>query len=225
MLGKVLRIVGIVLLALTSVAVLLGGIGTFCVAFKPTGYGPIFAPIARFQWLYILYVVTGVLFGVMGILATIALIKGKSNGYRQAITMLVLSLVVGIIHIISSRALRGSSQPADMIVYVNALTLLVFLLFRIPGIWNQIGFTKRDDHTTGFGTGVAMIVVGVITLTVQIWAGPTHMLDGINYADVWHLPLAIVGWALTLGGGIILGRYVLAEPELDEVVAPVAIGK
>ncbi len=153
MLGKILRIVGIILLALTSVAVLLGGIGTACVAFTPTGFGPTFAPIARFQWLYLFYVATGVIFGVMGIIATIALIRGKSNGYRQAVTMLVLSLVVGIIHIISSRALRGSSQPADMIVYVNAFTLLVFLLFRIPGIWDKVNFARRDDHTSGMGAG------------------------------------------------------------------------
>ena len=225
MLGKILRIVGIILLALTSVAVLLGGIGTACVAFTPTGFGPTFAPIARFQWLYLFYVATGVIFGVMGIIATIALIRGKSNGYRQAVTMLVLSLVVGIIHIISSRALRGSSQPADMIVYVNAFTLLVFLLFRIPGIWDKVNFARRDDHTSGMGAGVAMIVTGAIILTVQIWAGPTHILDGINYADVWHWPLSIVGWALALGGGAIIGRYVLAEPEPAEVTVPAIAGK
>lgn len=225
MLGKVFRIVGIVLLALTSVAVLLGGIGTFCVAFKPTEYGPVFAKIAPFQWLYILFVVAGVVIGIMGIVAMIRLIRGKHGAYRFAVITLVAGLITGIIHVVASRALRGSSMPADPIMWVNALTLLVFLLYLIPGVRNQVDSLKKDDHSSGLGAGAAMIVVGVITLTVQFWAGPTHMLDGINYADVWHYPLAVAGWSAMLGGLAILGRYVLAEPELEEIASPIAIGR
>lgn len=225
MLGKVFRIVGIVLLALTSVAVLLGGIGTYCVAFNPTGFGPLFAKIAPFQWLYILFVVAGVAIGILGIVAMIRLIKGKPGAYRLAVITLVAGLITGVIHVIASRALRGSSMPADPIMWVNALTLLVFLLYLVPSIRNQVDSPKKNDHSSSLGAGAAMIVVGVITLTVQFWAGPTHMLDGINYADVWHWPLAVAGWAATLGGLAIMGRYVLAEPELEEYASPIAIGK
>ncbi|RUA17695.1 MAG: hypothetical protein DSY55_01645, partial [Clostridia bacterium] len=50
------------------------------------------------------------------------------------------------------------------------------------------------------GASVAAIIGGALTLTVQYWAGPTHILGGVNYADVWHTQLAIIGWALLLGG-------------------------
>lgn len=225
MLGKVLRIVGIVLLALTSVLVLVGGIGTYCVAFNPTGFGPIFAKIAPFQWLYILFVVAGVAIGVLGIVAMIRLIKGKPGSYRLAVITLVAGLITGVIHVIASRALRGSSMPADPIMWVNALTLAVFLLFRVPSIWNKVNFERKDDHTSGLGTAVAMIAIAPIILTVQWWAGPTHMLDGINYADVWHLPMAIVGWTLLLAGGAVIGRYILTDDATETALAPVVVAK
>jgi uncharacterized ion transporter superfamily protein YfcC len=48
--------------------------------------------------------------------------------------------------------------------------------------------------------GLAAITCGAIALTIQYWMGPTHTIGGVNYADVWHLPLQIIGWVLVLGG-------------------------
>ncbi|KAA3663940.1 MAG: hypothetical protein DWQ04_08230, partial [Chloroflexi bacterium] len=97
------------------------------------------------------------------------------------------------------------------VVYATLVTLIVFLIFRIPSVWSQFN-RSNDDDTSGMGAGVAMIVSGIIVLTVQYWAGPTHMISGINYADVWHSVLAIVGWGATLGGAVLLGNVVLRKP-------------
>lgn len=205
MFGKILRVTGIILMGVTAVVTLLGGIGTSCVAIDATRYGSM-AVLADVQWLYILYVLTGVALGVAGIHATRLLIKSRPGAYRWSLVVLVLGLAVGLLHMYTSRSLRGSSMPVDFVVYITALTLVLFLLFRIPGIWQQVNLMGKDDHATGLGAGVAMIVAGILILTVQLWAGPTHTLNGINYADVWHMQLTVAGWVASLAGSAILLR-------------------
>lgn len=203
MLGKLLRIVGIVLMGITAVITLLSGVGTTCVALDPVKYE--MDAIAPYQWLYILYVIAGIIIGVMGIYAVIALIRRKPTAYRSTIIALVLGIVVGGLHMATSRALRGNSMPVDFIVYANIFTLIVFLIFRIPGIWNKVNLTGEDDELSGIGASAAMIVGGIVILTVQLWAGPTHMINGINYADVWHTQMVLIGGTLTfLGAGLLL---------------------
>ena len=104
--AKSLRFIGIVLMALTGGFTLLGGVGTSCVAISPTGFGESMAPLAKLQWLYILFVLAGITIGVLGIRATIALIKGADKSYRDALYVLIAGVVVGFIHIFVSRALR-----------------------------------------------------------------------------------------------------------------------
>jgi hypothetical protein len=203
MLGKTLRVVGITLMGLTAVFTILGGAGTTCVALDAAKYE--MDAIAPYQWLYIFYVLAGIIIGVLGVRATMALIRSKPGAYRAAIIPLVAGLLIGGLHMATSRTLRGSSMPVDFVVYTTVLTTLLFLLFRIPGIWNQIDLSRRDDDATGLGAGVAMIIGGVVTLIVQLWAGPTHLINGINYADVWHTQLTIIGWSFVLLGlGLIL---------------------
>lgn len=183
MLGKFLRIVGIVSLGITAVFTLLGGAGTTCVALDAAKYE--MDGITPYQWLYILYVVGGLILGVMGVRATIALIRSRVGAYRASMITLIVGLLIGILHMATSRVLRGGSMPVDFVVYTTAITLIVFLLFRIPGIWNQLNLTSKDDDAAGLGAGVAMIVAGAATLTVQFWGGANHLINGINYADVW----------------------------------------
>lgn len=204
MFGKFLCIMGIVLLGLTAVITLLSGVGTTCVALDAAQFG--MDSLASYQWLYIFYVAAGIAIGALGIWATVGLIKGKNNAYRLSLIALILGLLTGGLHMATSRALRGSSMPTDFIVYATVLTLVVFLLFRIPGIWNQINRSSQDEDSTGLGAGVAMIVGGAVVLTAQYWAGSNHMINGINYADYWHTPLTIIGGVLTvLGAGLLLG--------------------
>jgi len=96
-----------------------------------------------------------------------------------------LGLVIGGIHMIASEALRGSSMSVNYNMYINALTLLVFLLFRIPSIWEKVDFNHvKGKIDGGSAAGSEMIVAGVLTLTVHIWVGATHTMGGVNYADV-----------------------------------------
>ncbi len=200
--AKTLRIVGIVLMGLTAAFTLLGGAGTTCVALNPTGFSGKFAGIAPYQWLYILFVLVTVAIGVLGVRAVVLLIKGTKNAYRSALVALVLGLLVGVTHMLVSRALRGGSMPVDMVVYTTALTLVVFLLFRIPVIWQGVNFEKPlgESKSGKNAAAAALVVVGLLTLTIQFLMAPTHTIGGVNYADVWHITLSLLGAGLILAG-------------------------
>jgi len=200
--AKLLRIVGIVLMSLTAAFTLMGGAGTSCVALNPTGFGDSFAPIAKFQWLYILFVLVTLAIGVMGVRAVVLLVKGKKNAYRYSLIAMLLGILVGGIHMVVSLALRGSSMPVDAVVYTTVLTLVVFLLFRIPGIWQGVDFEKPEgENKTGKqAAAIALGAVGLLALTIQFIMAPTHTINGVNFADVWHVALTAIGLALILSG-------------------------
>jgi hypothetical protein len=215
--GKTLRFIGILLLGVTSLFTLAGGAGTTCVALNPTGFGENMAKLAPMQWLYVLFVIVTVGIGVMLTRSTILLAKGQGKGYKAGLIALVAGVIVGGIHIFVSRALRGSSMPVDAVVYTTALTLIIFLLIRIPPIWNAAGFDRANDGNSGRMAGAATLVLcGLLTLTVQYWAGPTHTWDGTNWADAWHLSMWILGSGLVLGGMVIAfwEKLLLKKPTL-----------
>jgi len=208
-LGNFLHFFGIILMGLTAILILLGGIGTTCVALGAENYEA-FASIAPYKWLYQIFVVATILVGILAIRATVNLVRGKTNAYRDSVIALGLGLAIGGIHMIASQALRGSSVPGNYIVYVNAFTLLVFLLFRIPGVWEKVDFNHSNGKTNGgSAAGAAMIIAGVLTLTVHLWVEPTHTMGGVNYADVWHTQLTIAGWLLILVGSALAGASLL----------------
>ncbi len=204
--AKLLRIIGITLMSLTAAITLLGGAGTTCVAFNPTGYEGKFAGIAAFQWLWILFVLFGIAAGIMGVRAVIMLIKGNKYAYRAVIIALLLGTIINLVHMFASRVLRGASMPVDGVLYTNVLTLLVFLLFRIPGIWQGINFEEPTDNQQASKNAVAfaLIAVGLLCLTIQFLMTPTHTIGSINYANVWHMTLSTLGGSLILAGVISL---------------------
>jgi hypothetical protein len=199
--AKTLRIIGILLMSLTASFTLMGGAGTSCVALNPTGFGDTFAPIAKVQWLYILLVLVTIAIGVMGVRAVFLLVKGKKNAYRYSLIAILLGILVGGIHMAVSRLLRGSSMPVDAVVYTTVLTLVVFLLFRIPGVWQGVDFEKPagDKKIGKQAVAIALGAVGLLALTIQFIMAPTHTIGGVNYADVWHTALTAIGLALILG--------------------------
>lgn len=200
--AKTLRFIGILLMALTGGFTLLGGIGTSCVALFPTKFGSM-AALAPFQWLYILFVLTGIVIGVWGIRATVKLVKGAPDAYKMSLQALVAGVVIGFIHIYMSRMLRGMSMPVDAVVYTTVLTLIVFLLFRIPGIWQGVNFDKGGSNRTA--GGAAAIILGALTLTIQHTMAPTHTWGGVNYADAFNMGMTITGIGLLLlGAGILV---------------------
>lgn len=216
-LAKFLRFVGILLMSITAGFTILGGAGTSCAALFPTKWDSM-APLAPFQWLYILYVIVTIAIGVMGIRAVVMLVKGKPGSYKAALTALILGVVVGIIHIITSRSLRGSSMPVDAVVYMTVLTLAVFLIFRIPGIWQGIDYTRAPRKEVKKSGGAAAIVVGMLCLTIQFFMASTHTWNGVNFADAFHATMSIVGSAFILfGSGLILSS--LWTPSFKKIKA------
>ena len=198
--AKFLRFIGIVLMALTGGFTLLGGVGTTCAALAPTKYESM-ASLAPFQWLYILFVLTGIVIGVWGIWATIKLVKGTSDSYKMSIQALTAGVVIGFIHIYMSRMLRGKSMPVDAVVYTTVLTLIVFLIFRIPSIWQRVNFNKGGSNRTA--GGAAAIILGTLTMTIQYTMGATHTWGGVNYADAFNFGMTLSGIGLLLlGAGI-----------------------
>ena len=202
--AKILRFIGILFMALTGGFTLLGGVGTSCAALNPTGYDSM-AALAPMQWLYILFVLVGIVLGVLGIRATIDLIKGREKSYRDALYVLIAGVVVGFIHIFVSRALRGKSMPVDAVVYTTVLTLVIFLIFKIPAIWQGVDFAKARAEKNKPAGGAAAIMLGIMTLTVQYTMGPTHTWSDVNYADAFNTSMTIIGIGLLLFG---LGPFV-----------------
>jgi hypothetical protein len=206
--GKTLRIIGIVLMSLTAAFTLMGGIGTTCVALNPTGFSGKFAGIAPFQWLYILFVIVTTAIGVWAVRVVVQLVRGAQGSYRQALIVLAAGILVGGVHTAASRALRGSSMPVDMVVYTTILTLVVFLLFRLPGVQQKIGLERGDGggKQGQAAAAIALAATGLLTLTVQFLMAPTHSIGGLNYADVWHVTLSVLGSAQLLAAGTMLVR-------------------
>jgi hypothetical protein len=203
--GKILRWVGIILISLTSVFTILGGAGTTCVALAAENY-PSMAGIAPYKWLYVIFVIATIAAGVLMARATVMLVRRKPNAYRDTIISLLVGIGIGVIHMAVSRSLResGSSMPVDAVVYTAVLTLIVFLLFKIPGVWAKVDFSqasKGDNETAG---GAAAIVTGLFALTIQYWMAPTHTLSGVNYGDAFHTSMAIIGWGLVVTGIVII---------------------
>lgn len=200
--AKTLRIVGIGLMGLTAAFTILGGAGTTCVALNPNGFGGSFSKIAPYQWLYIIFVLVTIALGVLGVRAVVLLVKGTRGAYLNALAVLVAGVVLGAIHMAASRSLRGSSMPVDLVVYTTIFTLVTFLLFRLPRIWQGVNFEKADknDRTGSNAAGIALITAGLLTLTIQFIMAPTHTIGGINYADAWYVGLTLVGTGLILSG-------------------------
>lgn len=81
-LTKFLRFLGILFMSLTAAFTILGGIGTSCAALFPTKWESM-APLASYQWLYILYVLVTTAIGMLEIRAVVMLAKGKKALTRQ----------------------------------------------------------------------------------------------------------------------------------------------
>lgn len=217
--AKFLRFIGIVLMALTAGFTILGGIGTGCAAFAPLNpdWADSMGPLAQMQWLYIFYVVAGVAIGIAGVRAVIQLVRGDSKAYRDTLIVLLAGVVIGAIHIATSRMLRGKSMPVDMVVYATVLTLVVFLFFRIPGIWQGVNFDKgkgKDNQTAG---GAAAILLGLLTLTIQYTMSATHTWGSVNYADAFNLSMTIIGAGCILLGALIVIKARMSSRAIDEV--------
>jgi len=200
--GKILRIIAIILMGLTAAMNLLGGIGTSCAAFSNNvGYKMAFKELMDYRWLYQGLVITTVLVGLAGIWATVKLVRGGSNVYRLVLIVLLIGTILGGVHYFASLSLRGKAAPANVKFYINVFTLIVFLIFKAPGLREKVDFEKAGGKAeTDTAAGITAIIAGSLMLTVFHWAAPSHTFFGENWVYVFQIPLIVVGTALTLGG-------------------------
>jgi hypothetical protein len=202
---KILRWVGIILMGLTSLFTLMGGIGTVCAALFPENFAAnseAMAALIGWNWLYIIFMLVTIAIGVMMVRATVLLIKGMANAYRDTLISLVAGVVVGFIHIYASRTIRGGSMPVDMVTYTAVFTLIVFLVFRISFIWQGVNFEKPTDaiNDNRPASVVTLLLGGVMTFSIQYMVSSTHTWGGVNYGDAFHLSMMLIGIGLILFG-------------------------
>jgi hypothetical protein len=216
---KIIRICAIVLMGLTVAFTLLGGIGSTCAAFLTEHFAAM-SPLLPYKWLYQLLVIVSVAIGLWGIRALVGLVKGKTWAYRETMLVLILGGLTALIQIIASRSLRGVSMPTDIRLYITLLTLILFLILRIPGIWEKVNFYHQKGNTTDMAGGLAAISLGMMILTVHLWAGPSHTFDGFNYANVWSLQLTAAGWTLTLLGVAWMAKSVAHISSVETPLIP-----
>ncbi len=97
-------------------------------------------------------------------------------------------------------------MPVDAVVYTTIFTLIVFLLLRIPFIWQGANFEKGDSQSNQMAGGAAAILLGLMTLTIQYTLGSTHTWNGVNYANAFDAVMSITGAGLLLlGAGVLAG--------------------
>ncbi len=217
--GKVLRSVGLIFFGLATAMNLLGGIGTTCAAFLTKQYPPYWALIKQdMQWLYQGLVITTVLIGLVGIWVLIELIRGKKNAFRNALIVLVIGTILAGIQFYYSMQLFGKATPANVKFFSNALTLVLFLIFLIPGVKQKVNFSKDNGGTDkDTAAGLAAIMVGILLLTTPVWAGPSHTFQGTNWVHLLQTELNISG-ILLIGGGIAILTRVLFDVIRQELV-------
>lgn len=210
--AKILRVIAIILLGMTAGINLLGGAGTYCAAFSSNvGYRMAFKAIMDYRWIYQVVMVLTIPTGIAGIWALVKLIKGKSDAFKISIILLIIGTILGGTQFIASLVLRGKAIPANVKFYTNAVTLVYFVILQLPGIRKMFEESGPVDKSeTNAAGGLTAFMAGILTLTVFIWAGPSHTYFGENWVFVFETPLVIIGTLLVIGGFLIVLREVLS---------------
>jgi hypothetical protein len=199
--GRALKIIAIILMAMTAAMNLLGGSGTVCAAFLTKQYPPMW-PLLDYQWLYQTLMITTIITGIAGIWATVKLVRGGETAYRNALIILGIGSALGLTQYVASQIIRGAATPANMKFFTNFVTLIVFLLLRLPGLREKVDFSE-SSNSKGTNGGLAATVAGIIILSAFLWVSPSHTYMGDNWVLVLEMPLLISGSILTVGGLIV----------------------
>jgi hypothetical protein len=219
-LGKILRVIAIIFMAMTTFMNIMGGIGTSCAAFFTKNYPPYWILIkpVDYRWLYQIFVVTTLAVGIAGIFMIIGLIRGGKHAYRNTLIVLLLGAVITGIHYFTSQTVIGKAAPANVVFYINVMTLLLFLILGIPGIREKVNFSKmRKGADKATGGGAAAMVAGIVILTTPMWVGNTHLYNGTNWVEVLNWQIYTFGSLLLVGGLALLGwkAWTSSEPVMN----------
>lgn len=222
--GKILRVIAIVLMAMTAAMNILGGAGTSCAAFFTKNYPPYWVLIkpVDYRWLYQSFVITTLAIGIAGVAITLGLVRGGKHAYRNAMIVLGIGTVLNAIHYYTSLTVIGKAAPANVVFYINIFTLIFFLLLLIPGLRDKVDFSKGGksaDKT--IGGGLAAMISGAVILSTPMWVGASHVYMGSNWVDVLALPIYVSGTILILGGLALLARGAWITQDQEIVTAEV----
>jgi surface polysaccharide O-acyltransferase-like enzyme len=213
MLSLVLWIFAVVLFALSAAFDVLGGIGTICAAFFPENYPPLW-PIIPYKWIYQIFVFTTLALGFAGVWLTISLIRQGGKAYNKALILLVVGVIFGAVRVFTSLAIRGKAEPTNINWYLTIFTLLVFLLFLLPGLRDRIKSPQLHDRRTGdLSASLSAISVGIFLITSMAWTGPSHSYQGENWAHLLLIHVIVGGSLLVFRGVILLGALFLVKPQ------------
>ncbi len=209
--AKILRVIGILLLGMTAGINLLGGAGTFCAAFSNNvGYRMAFKSIMDYRWIYQIVMVLTIPTGIAGIFALIKVIRGKADAFKFTMIVLIIGTLLGGTQYVASMVLRGKATPANVKFFTNIATLVYFAVLQIPGIKKMFDDSgPADKSEKNAAGGLTAFIAGIITLTVFIWAGPSHTYFGENWVFVFETPLVIIGTTLVVGGFLVVLREIL----------------
>ncbi len=203
--SKVLRGIAVTLMGIAVAITLLAAVGTTCVAFAAENFGSM-AVLVPYKPLYQALVVISLAVGIWGIPVTVSLVRGGEHAYRNTLLVLLLGTISAGIQMGVSQSMRGASAPVNMRFFVTLFTLAVFLLLRLPPLWQRVDFSQpMKGGSTGASAGTALAICGMITLTTPLWAGPTHLSPvGENWVSVLQAPLVASGSGMLLAGLVLL---------------------
>jgi len=195
-----LRVTAIVFMGLTAAMNLLGGAGTVCAAFLTKKYPPMWV-FMDYQWLYQPIMIITIIMGFAGVWATVKLTRGGTTVYRDTMIILVLGTLLAGIQVYASLMIRGKAVPANMKLYANAVTLILFLLLKLPRVRERVDFSrpakKAEQAAAG---GIAAFAAGIMTLSTFFWVGPSHSYMGNNWVEEYQFPILVLGSLLAAGG-------------------------
>lgn len=199
---RILRIVAIVLLALTMVVTVVSGIGIYCAAFDTQSY-PTLSALLPYQWLYQVFMVATLLGGLVGLWATVALIRGQVGSVRLALWVLLAVALTALAQVAASLALRGKSMPNDLRLYLAVITLVVFWFGR-RGLSGATPPGQPGQPTQA--AGAALIVCGAALGLAPLWAHIGHVEGSVNWASIADPGLALTSLGAFILGGILIAR-------------------
>lgn len=212
----------VVFMGLTAVFTLLGGVGTVCVAWFAENWRP-FAVLADYKHIYQAATVITLIAGLSGFIATFALLRGEKWAWNASLVTLLVGLGTAATKMYYSNMLRGSTSPTNFRCYVTVLTLLIFLIVRLPAIWRRIDLSKAPERFGSWATptGITLFVGGLVTITTPWWAAGIHVVDGVNLVNVILTELLVGGGlAIAVGAGLLaaLALGVPVEQRLASLV-------
>jgi hypothetical protein len=67
-------------------------------------------------------------------------------------------------------------MPPDAVVSTTVLTLLVFLLLRLPALRQQVNFEREEEKAGRDFPAAAFTLIGcgLLALSAPMWAGASH---------------------------------------------------